>query len=437
MPNNAIQNSSSDPIKKAIIRLGKNQFKKKRIIGPHNFYLKNTVDKINDRNIPIQTEPLCDYLAASVISHCYDGWNFLSRSIESFLNGDISSSIHFAYYSELRAVMSLMASNGIGIFDKRHVYFDSTQTPMMLFGTSAGKRLTTHEVAHQLINAWSQANLHREDVLKLINISNRSLSDWLIASGGTASSQYAQSIVKQWIERWSIDLKLDEDQKLRNETSYRPRFKINKVDIKDSVNNILKIWSVLEPVPSNRFQEIDKYLWRIGIEEAFKLTTGRTIKNKAYISFVDNIFQTLGEPQGQFLYDFLLRRVEKADHFILTEARKDSGNNKINLTNPSAMICRAILLLRISTGFAGSHINAQTQALQFWWEETSLSMGLINSIPSGIKTYDLYSDISDSISNVQINIHGLNTVRDALTLQAEDLNNIKQMQRACFWGLGL
>lgn len=430
MPNRAIQNSSSSVIKKAFKRLNKNQFPQNRLINPRNFYVESTVDKINDRSKPIKNDPLCDYIAASVLSHCYDGWNFLSRGTEAFLNGDISSAIHFTYYSELRAVMSLMASNGIGIFDSRHVYFDSTGSPNFL-GTG------THPIAQQLIDAWAQNNLHRDNVLNLINVNNRSLSDWLIASGRTSSTSYAQSLVSQWISKWSIDLKLKDDRTLRNEASYRPRFKINPVNVRDGVNNILNIWKGLEPVPSNRFQEIDKYLWRIGIEETFKLTTGKRLKSKAYIPFVDQIFQTLGEPQDQVIYDFLLRRIDPDDHFILTEARKDSRDNRVNLTNPSAMICRSILLLRISTGFAGKHIDAHTQALQFWWEETSLSMGLINSIPSGINTYDLYSDISGSINNVQTGILGLNTIRDALTLQAEDLNNIKQMQRACFWGLGL
>lgn len=42
----------------------------------------------------------------------------------------------------------------------------------------------------------------------------------------------------------------------------------------------------------------------------------------------------VGEPQNQFLYEFILRRNTPNDHFILLEAKRDFINNRVNLKDP-------------------------------------------------------------------------------------------------------
>ena len=41
------------------------------------------------------------------------------------------------------------------------------------------------------------------------------------------------------------------------------------------------------------------------------------------------------------------------------------------------------------------------------------------------------------LNNIETHISAINSTRTALTVHAEDINNIKQFQRVCFWGLGL
>src|SRR6476661_7745516 len=53
---------------------------------------------------------LAEYVAASAILHCSDGWGYLGRAMGAQLQGDIGTSRHLAYYAELRAAMSLLAA---------------------------------------------------------------------------------------------------------------------------------------------------------------------------------------------------------------------------------------------------------------------------------------------------------------------------------------
>lgn len=433
MPNNAIRDSSSIPISRAIKKIKKTQLQKQRIIGPQNFYLKDTVDKTNNSNIAINEDHLAQYIAASIIQHNFDGWNYIARSMETLMNGDISSTIHFGYYSELRAVMSIMAYYGIGIFDRRHIYFDSADNYHFFNGS-------THVVAKELAIGWSSSSLHKDDILKLIIVNNHTLFEWLSSSNIMSTGPYTTMIVEDWLKKWSMDLNLRSDQTIRNEASYRPHFNINNIDIKESLENISSIWTILEPITNNRFQEIDKYLFRLAIEGVFIKTKNKSVKHPEYIRFIDTMFINMGESTSQYLYDFVLRKKSPHDHYIFTEAKKDLINRQINKNNPFPLLCRAILLLRLATGYANNFLSdnrIDNTSLRFWWEENAVKLGIVNSIPSGVSACDLFLDIQESIDEIRSNLDNINSTRECITKYSFEANNLKQFQRPCFWGLGL
>ena len=434
MPNRAILHSSDAIIKKALKKIAKEQLPNERLIGPRNHFVDDTISKIQAYTLSSsKKDHLAQYVAASTITHCYDGWNFLSRGIESYLNGDISSTIHFVYYSELRAVMSLMASNGIGIFNNRHLYFDSTEQDFAF-------TKSTHKAADTLMNELSLSSVRKAFIFKLIKVNNWTLNDWIRSTGASTGSSYASSIVNIWLKKWSIDLRLNQDQELRNEMSYRPHFNINEVIIKEGIKKILSVWKCLEPSISNRFNELDKYLLRLVIEEIFKLSTGHRISHKSFTPFVASILSNLGESSSHPLFNFLTRRDIPDDHFIITEAKKDTRSIRVNLLDPLPMICRSILLLRLSTGAANcllEECGIVGNSLKFWWENTAYLIGLISSKPSGLNSYDLYADINQAMENLQPQVESISSVNEAIFSYAHDLNTIKQFQRVSFWGLGL
>src|ERR1700722_6306108 len=90
---------------------------KSRWVGKTNRYASDTVDRLAlDTKSPslLRTTHLAQYISASSILHCADGWSYLGRAISCLLTGDPHRVVHLAYYAELRAALSLLASEGIG-----------------------------------------------------------------------------------------------------------------------------------------------------------------------------------------------------------------------------------------------------------------------------------------------------------------------------------
>jgi hypothetical protein len=435
MPADVIANASNSILLKALNNSNL-QFAKEVLINPANRYIgfnTNLADIESNPHNNIKHPDLAEYIGISTLCHTFDGWNFFSRGIEALVNGDISSCIHFIYYAELRSIMGIMASEGIGIFDRKHVYFDKNDRAHTFNGP-------THQIAAQLITQWADSGNRKDTIFKTIKLSNYTLKDWITATGGSTTSAYSTSLLKDWFLNWSIDLRLREDQILRNETSYKPHFEINRVDIPGLLDKIIKIWEALEPSTSNRFPDLDMHLSRIALENLFIRTTGSPITDKAFEPYIAATFNTIGEPLKQSLFEFMLRKTTPNDHIVIQEASKDMGNVRTNLTDPLPMVCRTLLLLRFSTGFANQTLNESgvtLSNLKFWWESIAFNIGVIDSTPTSIDSPDLYADVQEAINTLKDTISAISNVSETNLFCYPDLNSLKQFQRVGFWGLGI
>lgn len=115
---NALQRSQMELTTAGLKRF----LKRSTWIGKTNHYAHNVVAQLQAA-LPITAEHkrnLAQYIAASVALHSNDGWSYLGRSVACLLAGDTHRALHLAYYAELRAAMSLLASAGIGIFNNQH-----------------------------------------------------------------------------------------------------------------------------------------------------------------------------------------------------------------------------------------------------------------------------------------------------------------------------
>src|SRR5690349_10494850 len=93
-----------------------------------NRYRHNCIDRLRKdmgSSRGLRASHLREYISASTVLHCMDGWAYLGRSLASYLSGDIDVARHLAYYAELRAAMSLLGTEGIGIFHNRHICIDA------------------------------------------------------------------------------------------------------------------------------------------------------------------------------------------------------------------------------------------------------------------------------------------------------------------------
>lgn len=439
MPTSSIMtNTNGKAIKDAFERIAVMQIPKQRWLGKKNFYKSDTkarVDKETQANVLRRKNKMSEYIAASVILHCSDGWTYLSRAVESLINGDISSAIHFAYYAELRSSMSLLGYCGVGIFNSQHVWFDANRNPTLFKG------FTTHSAADNGILELGKLSTKKELIFSLLRVNNRNLTAWIRETGFSASGGYSSAIVSDWLKKWSLDLHLKEDQVLRNEMSYRPHFENSATDIQVVVNKLKDVWNVLEPTDANRFPSLDKYLLRATLEEIYRKVTYKRPSGANFSNFLKNIFNRLGEDPNQVLFKFLTREIEPSDHMIFEEARKDASKIEINRKEPFPIICRAILLLRLATGGAHKLISESSlnpADLRFWWENISLQQGGISVIPSGIETIDLYADIRESIEEINMQpSENMNCIKTAFSNVSGSLFYLKQFQRTAFWGMGL
>jgi len=431
-----MSNCSGIAIQQAFERVVRNQIPNKRWLGPRNYYRRDTVRRMDaETTVTYRKRQVEEYIAGSVIIHSSDGWGYLTRSIDCLLNGDIPSAIHFAYYAELRSAMSLMAYDGVGVFNRKHIYFDALRNGTVFGG------YTTHSAVDKGMKAFANLSSKKEGIFKLLKVQNHTIADWIRETNVSSQSKYSASVINRWLKKWSIDLHLYDDQQLRNEMSYRPHFISSPINLQLTVNKLIDIWELLEPTAGNRFPKLDRHLLRIGLEEIYQRNTGLYPTGSNYETFIGNIFGRLGEPITQLLYKFLLRQVDPNDALLFTEAKGDRANIHSNISDPFPIICRAILLLRLSTGAANQLICDSTldiEKMRFWWEDISLHHGFTASIPSEIDAIDLYSDIRDSITEISsMSAGSLLNIKDSFGNVSRSLFFIKQFQRACIWGIGL
>lgn len=437
MPNTLIMtNCSGLAIKDGFERIVKSHIPQQKIIGERNFYKKDTRERVNTLTMAsLKGNQMEEYIAASVIVHSSDGWNYLTRSVESLINGDVASAIHFAYYAELRSAMSLMAYDGVGIFDQQHIWYNAAKVPTLFRG------FTTHSGADLGMKEWAKVAAKKDVLFNLIRVNNHSLGDWIRETGVSTKSKYVNSIISEWLRKWSIDLHLKQDQSIRNIMSYRPHFAIPEIDIEQTLEKLTHIWELLEPQASGGFPVLDRYLLRIAMEEVYKKSTGRIAAGAPYHLFLTNIFGRLGEDPAQPLFNFLIRATLPDDAIVFSEAQKDKLDPLVNKNDPFPLICRAILLLRLATGSANDLLEDSSlnkADLRFWWENICLEQGLTNTTPSGIDTADLYTDVRDSIDEMSNYPSGsFNSIKESFNSISQELFYLKQFQRPGLWGLGL
>jgi hypothetical protein len=61
-------------------------------------------------------------LASEQVFHMIEGWRYASAATTAFLNNSQQTALHFAYYAELRAALSLLSWSGIRVKQRGHYY---------------------------------------------------------------------------------------------------------------------------------------------------------------------------------------------------------------------------------------------------------------------------------------------------------------------------
>ena len=343
----------------------------------NNAYSVNTTKTLEShfKAGTINHSDLCKYIAASVPNHCMDGWSFLGRALHCVTKGDSNTARHLAYYAELRAAMSLLASVGIGVLDKIHVVIDDNERALKI------GNVTTHTFTWLALENWSSTPQAADLLGSITQIDNKPIKEWLIAF--LASGNMA-SVAFNWCSSWGLDLRVFlNDKDARNIVSYRPSHIIasDNTTALECSTFLSELWSIFNPYQTTRFNILDKYLLRKSLKKIDHDTP--LLGSQGQISYNDRVATMLSrfsfnDPISDLWKVFFLGE-NYPDPLLLHEAEKQQ--NYLHPRHHFEVLSRAALLLRMATGSCFQLINSSTFSssdLEFWWNNLGYERGLWN-----------------------------------------------------------
>jgi hypothetical protein len=362
----------------------------------------------------IASEDLIEIVAVRGPLHALDGWSYIGRALNALISGDAHAARHLAYYAELRAALSILASSGIGIFNKRNFVIDSTGAVHSM------TERHTHDMCWASVSEWALSATSLDQLIKPLTIAGTSLLEpfrEFFPSGASVAAGYVMS-------EWGFDLAQGgDDRDARNWSSYQPTALLNvRTTPTEDMAFLEMFWNAIRPGGI----EVERHLMRILLEaEARNHNEQLTAYADAY-SRLDEAFK------GRANFDFLIRNTEPVDHPFLVYA-----SDRTLPAKPYSMICRAALLLRLATGMAEQNlISAGLQpTVQFeaWWKDFGASHGLWEPGAEPETLPQLWDDIDLALEDATL---APTTHRHRwVSALAGSAMRMCETERAALWGL--
>jgi hypothetical protein len=414
----------------------KRYFLRGRWLGSNNRYRNKTISNlvVDRRSDSIETKHLAEYIAASALLHSADGWSFLARALSSHLAGDASQSLHLAYYAELRAAMSLLASEGVGIFNDTHFVVTATGACQVI--PRPTKR--THVITWEVLEYWASTSAAFELFGKVLWPAGRSLADWISAFPGGSG---AGLIGADFLRTWGIDIcNFSRDRDSRNEVSYRPS-QIGSPLHQTTWNSakfVLGFWEAFEP-SYIRETQVDRFLLRSLLEKTHKSITGAK-NQRDFMRRVGITLDSLGiiDASRNEWTGFFSRVSLPQDPQVMSIAA--TGAKGKGAERHLQVISRAALLLRVASGSCRGLLEESLISktdLQFWWNPLGEERGLWAAAAAPEDFFDLWADIEDSLTklNKWTNDHVPSecNLYDLLSTGALDLSRLSSCELVGLW----
>ncbi|ELO0951733.1 hypothetical protein [Pseudomonas aeruginosa] len=325
------------------------------------------INKFEDLLCPQANKDPATRLAAEQIFHMIEGWRYVSAATTAYLSHSKHTALHFAYYAELRAAISLLSWSGIRVRQKDHYYLDAT----------GSKKIVTNSPTHKAVWGLWQHWVKRPDAEKLFREQIR-LTPGVCLADVLKALQYVKP--SQTLQSWGIDLaKIQDDHTARNNSSYEafwidaPLSRMTEEDLK----LILTLWKLLLPQDSGlRF---DSTLISFFVKEALPAMQAQTAQAQeggaagpsTLADSIEKIAATIAQNTGADL-SAISRRLDLS----LYETTPFSLASSID-TKPENVLCRAFFLLRLSMlatklNLSLTRNNAATEWLANWFEHAGL-----------------------------------------------------------------
>ena len=272
-----------------------------------------------------------------------------------------AQAVHFAYYAELRAAISLLSSHGMRISNGNNSYLELSGASKM----PSWRKLPTHKVVWVLWEAWATTSsadallLGQLKVLPSVTIGHLKSSVGRVATNPT-------------LTRWALDLSMTNEHVARNEASYRTpaaRSPLQPMQISD-FEFVRDLWALAEPTGYGlRFeQELVRYLVEVELDDAAGSDTAARAGWRRRL--VDDLERTTGTPR-ETLESFFNNGSSSSPIFQL--AFDDD-------VKPANMIARAFFLLRLATLMPNSAMTSHPETLaKSWLKDWLVHAGLFDS----------------------------------------------------------
>jgi hypothetical protein len=396
-----------------------------------NFYLEDTINKVED--LPINSTDLGTYLSVSAPSHCIDGWTYLSRSVNSLIHGDFHTARHLAYYAELRAAISILATEGIGVLNRKHFIIDRHENCVPI-ALSRG----THEIAWELLAYWATKQSASNLIGSIIMPYGVKLIDW---HSEFESASTFPAIAANWLTSWGLDLRqLHTDHNTRNIISYRPYRMISQTPTvpAEVLQFVRALWFTFMPSGISKFGELDGYLLNKSLHSA---NVGLGLPPNKYGERVAKTVSALfSDMQPELVNSYINFLSQEQDSSILKHASLQDDSSQPNQVYQ--MISRASLLLRLATGASAELLASTGHAwsdFEFWWKALGNDIGFWELGDELDDPNDLWEDIRNSIIDMDeseantpisstFNLHTTKT-------NAKNLWTLSGTERIALWGL--
>ena len=371
--------------------LAQHQFRRGRLIGATNRYREG--ERLLGRDLTngtVRKKDLGLYVAAATILHCSDAWAYLGRALDALGRGDQGAAIHLGYYSSLRASLSLLASEGIGTFNRNHVIAD--ERPWLGGTPPAIRKRGTHEIAWLALDQWASYRRAGDLIGSIITPAGVPLTEWLVGPGG----EPWRPIARNWLRIWGADLKqYSRDQRLRNRASYRPEGGPQPLPQQSVVEFLVGVWDAIDPRPGRLFAALDLELLRLALEASFQGRTDRSaIDDSEYAAEVR--VRLAEEPVAtEQLEEYLLRISGRDDSLIIKNGQQRTGAGSPSTAHE--VLARSVLLLRLATGSTRGMIRAagvDQAGIGFWWVRLLRGRGLLGDSDPPTDLIELWDEVA-------------------------------------------
>ena len=401
-------------------------------LGPRNRYLTKTTLRTNDKTSPQIYRQLVQYIAASAPLHAADSARYLGRSLFCHAINDTHAARHFAYYAELRAAMSILASEGVGVFDTRHYVVTG---PAKL---ETVRDRGTHKYVWEALEEWSRGGRAETLVKRVVRLNGRPLDVLL----GKAFPGMSLHVAASWFATWGLDLHiLSDDQKNRNTSSYRPMM-LQRDDAhspSQASRDLRALWEAFEPAPASSFRRLDDHLVRLAFEQQAKKVARR--RTKGYEKLAHDVATASGAfgPEEELLAEFLVRGNEStAKDLRLIAAARENQDKRTEWVGHFSMISRAALLLRFALGATVLLITdsgLQLSAFQHWLKTWAIRSSVSASERSPSDTLALWEDVNVALDDVQQCDPGVITFAEMLAKVSTSIVLLGECERIALWAL--